>query len=323
LSKIHKTNMLINNKKKIDLSIVIVNYNSLQFLETCIESIQRTVKNLQYEIIIVDNHSINQKFTFKLSNIKYIINKKNVGFAAANNQGIKVSIGKYVLLLNPDTIVLTNAIEILCRFMEEHPNAGIVGSKILNHDMTLQPSCKNFPSILTIFFENSGLYSIFPCKKYIGNKYFRFSDHNHIKKVDSVMGACLMTKREILSHTGLLDESYFMYGEEVDFCKRVKNAGWDVFFCPDAKIIHYGGQSSKLAFQKNLIEEHKSRILYMNKYFSKTKRNIGKILIQAGLMIRILACIKDFIKVNGKEKLAYKRFELYKNVFKFYLYGNQ
>ncbi len=298
------------------LSIVIVNYNSNEFLERCIQSVYQTVKKYRFEIILVDNHSKEPIISFDKKNISIIINKTNVGFAAANNQGIKISKGKYILLLNPDTLLLQNAIHQLVEFLEEETSAGIVGCRILNPDRSLQISCKNFPSLVTIFLENTGLYTSIPFKKWIGRYYYRVGDFQDTKVVDSVLGACLLFRRDILPQVGFLDEQFFMYGEEVDFCKRVKEKGWDIFYYPHVQIIHWGGGSSRHNYSKNLIEQHKARRMYMQKHFSKTDAAIGTSMIVLGIILRMVGGLFTFFY---DEKLASNRYRQFSELLRYYL----
>jgi len=192
-------------KPVVTLSIIIVNYNSNAFLKKCVESIYRSVNRFYFEIILVDNHSSEPPLRFNKKNLSTIVNRQNIGFAAANNQGIKTAKGRYVLLLNPDTVLLAEAVHRMVQFLEKNKKAGIVGSRILNPDLTLQPSCKNFPSLMNIFLENSGLYAILPFRRVIGKIYYRMGNFKEPRAVDSVLGACLMFRRAIIRTTGGLD----------------------------------------------------------------------------------------------------------------------
>jgi GT2 family glycosyltransferase len=304
----------------VTLSIIIVNYNSNEFLLKCVESIYRSVTRLHFEIILVDNHSSEPPLRFNKKNLITIINGENVGFAAANNQGIKRAKGRYVLLLNPDTVLLGDAVHRMVRFLEKNNKVGVVGSRILNPDRTLQPSCKNFPSMMNIFLENSGLYTILPFRRVIGKYYYRMGDFQEPTAVDSVLGACLMVKREILREVGTLDEKFFMYGEEVDFCKRVKDAGWEVIYHPEAEIIHWGGGSSGQNFRANLIEQHRARCLYMKKHFNGLKVRIGTWMIVFGLIGRVAA---GFIPGMKEENNTNLRIRNFLQVLRFYLAGEK
>ena len=196
-----------------------------------------------------------------------INNSENKGFAAANNQGIEKSTGKYVLLLNPDTKLYSDTLKKMIEFYDTHKDAGVLGCKILNNDGSLQSSCRNFPSIPVIFFETISLHFLYSKIKPMRHFYLMYWEHDRIRKVDSVKGACLMVPGYIVDKVGYLDENFFIYGEEVDWCKRINDAGFNNYFTPETKIIHFGGKSTEIKKQKNLIELQKSRVLYCKKHF--------------------------------------------------------
>jgi len=310
--------------KEIKLSIIIVNYNVKKLLKGCIKSIYETIKNIEYEVIVIDNNSSDgsvEMLKNEFPQVKIIENTENKGFAAANNQGINVSRGKYILLLNPDTIVLPNAINTMLEFMDNRAEAGAVGCKILNPDGTLQSSCRNFPSILIILYDSIGLHRVFSKSKIVSRYYLRYWDHDEIRVVDSVKGACLMIRQEVIKKVGLLDERFFLFGEEVDWCRRIKENGWKVFFTPNAQIIHYGGQSSKQQSRKNLIESHKARQQYFQKYYGSTGVYLSKMIFGFGVLLRIMACFPILLLGNEKKRQAKERLKLFSATLKWYLHG--
>jgi len=228
-----------------DLSIILVSFNVRSLLEKCVSSLLSSGDNFFKEIILVDNNSEDESREFlrdlelkKYRNIeiKIVLNKKNLGFAKAVNQGIRVAKGKYILLLNPDTRVKKDSLEKLINFAEKNPEAGVIGAQLVNPDNSAQPSVYHFPSwwraILEFWFGKKGAY-----EKYVpsGGK---------AVEVDAVTGAAMLISRKTFEKVGLFDERYFMYFEDLDFCRRVKKAGLKVYYLPETKILHYHGQSA-------------------------------------------------------------------------------
>lgn len=263
-----------------DVSIIIVNYNSEVYLKKCLDSIIGSKCLLNLEIIVVDNAStdgsviiIKEKYPF----VKVISNDENKGFAFANNQAINLSRGKFIMFLNPDTIVLERSIENMFSFMQKNEDIGIVGPMVVNADDTFQPQCKRgFPTPLSVLSYFLGLHKIFPKSKISGKYLLTYLDKSDVNEVDSVSGACMLVRKHVLQEVGLLDEDYFMFGEDLDLCYRVKQKGWKIYYFPYSKIIHYGGQggtyshpfkttfyffkSAHIFYKKNL--SHKYNFLY-------------------------------------------------------------
>ncbi|MDO9464615.1 MAG: glycosyltransferase family 2 protein [bacterium] len=270
------------------LSIVIVNWNAEGFLKDCLNSIYKSCK-LKLEVFVVDNSSSDKSMEVlenEFPQVKIIKNKENLGFARANNQAIKQSRGRYVLMLNPDTIVLPNALDIMVEFMDEHTEAGACGPKLLNPDGSLQPSCRSFPTLLTTLFEETLLNRIFPKNRVIGEYRMGYWDHGDIWEVDQPMGSALMVRREAIEQVGLLDEQFFIYYEEVDWCYRMKKRSWKVFFLPQAQIIHYGGASCNQDRGINLMEMYRSLIKFFRKHYGQTSVILLRFLIVYGLLLR-------------------------------------
>ncbi|MEE8565554.1 MAG: glycosyltransferase family 2 protein [Candidatus Thermoplasmatota archaeon] len=244
----------VEKKKKshrITLSIIIVNWNNKDILRDCLNSIYHTPNVSKYEIIVVDNHSEDGSVELiknKFVDVKLIENNKNLGFAKANNQAIKIARGDYILLLNNDTVVTnTYFFDRMIEYMKKNPQVGILGCKLLHPDGTLQSCGGSFPSVWGIF--KSQILFTKTWKRLGKSK----QGDNHFKKVDFVCGACLMTRKEILDKVGLLKEEYFMYGEDVEFCYRVRKVGYDIGVLTDESIIHLHSKST----EKNL-----TRMLY-------------------------------------------------------------
>lgn len=251
----------------LDLSISIASWNVRDLLKKCLESIFKEKRGLNVETIVVDNNSNDGTLAMVKSSfpeVKLIENKSNLGFAAANNQAIKVSKGKYVLLLNPDSIISSNALGKMVEIMESYPKAAALGCKLLLPDGSVQRSCRSFPtpvSMLSSYMPFLNLISK-SCREY---RMLDF-DYNSFREVDQPMGACLMLRMDAIKDVGLLDENFFLYFEEVDWCFRAKAAGWKVYFTPEAQVIHYGKQSSK-QFKERHSERYKSMLKYLDKHY--------------------------------------------------------
>lgn len=243
-----------------DLSIIIVNWNVRPLLERCLESIFKETKGLNYEIIVVDNASTDSSVEYlsgeshllKSMTLKKIFNKTNLGFAKANNQALKIAEGEFILFLNPDTEILEQGIIKALKFMRENKDCGIMGCQLIDANDKIQSSVRNFPNFLAQILIFLKLHHFFP--KLLPLKKYFLSDFDYDKEqeVEQVMGAFLMTRRKIIDAIGGFDENFFLWFEEVDFCKRVKEAGWRVIYNPNIKIRHYGAQSFRqvLSYQK-------------------------------------------------------------------------
>lgn len=224
-----------------DLSICIVNWNTRDLLIQCLTSVTQRTEGVDYEIVVVDNastdgsaHAVQEGFP----QVKLIVNSSNLGFAKAANQAIIESKGRYVLLLNPDTRPLDNAIGKMVEFMDSRPEAGALGCRLLNPDLTLQRSCFSFPSLETALYDALLLSRLFPRSNTFGKYRISFWKHDSVREVDFVVGACLLLRRKAIEQIGLLDERFFMYYEETDWCYRMNQEGWKTYFIPYAEVVH-------------------------------------------------------------------------------------
>ena len=272
-----------------DLSIIIVNYNTKKLLGNCIASILKDKSKLSSEIIVIDNCSTDGSADFVAQNfpqVNLLLSEQNRGYSYACNLGLRQSKGDFICLLNADTEVETGALEKMMGFFQSHPGAGAVGPKVLNEDGTLQSSCRNFPSLFRTFCENIFLWESIRPNRILGTFLLRYWMHDKVREVDYVVGCCIMVKREVLDDTGFLDETFFMYSEEVDWCFRIRKAGWKIYFLPDAKIIHHKGKSTDPEEPRMFIELHKSAIRFVRKHYPKWKNPIFKLIWQIGLLQR-------------------------------------
>ena len=253
----------------LDLSIIIVSWNAKSYLLQCIESLASETSSHNMEIIVVDNASTDgspEAVQKKYPYIKLIQNKTNSGFAKANNIGIRQSEGRYVCLVNSDVKVLNGCIDYLCDYMDNHPSIGILGPKIINPDMTLQHSCRKFPTLWNNFCSATGLTKILPKSRIFCGEEMQFSLSEKAHKVDALSGCFLMVRRKAIDEVGLFDELFFIYSEDIDWCKRFWNAGWEVVYLPYAKAIHYGGGSSSNAPVRFAIEKEQAVFQYWSKH---------------------------------------------------------
>ncbi|MDP6571482.1 MAG: glycosyltransferase family 2 protein [Patescibacteria group bacterium] len=229
-----------------DISIIIVSWNVKDLLKKCIESVLKYSQNVGYEIIVVDNASndgtsdmIKQNFP----QVKLITNKENFGFAKANNQGIRQSKGDYVLLLNPDTEFIEDTLSKVIAKVESDKKIGVLGCRLLNQDRTLQPSVRRFPTIWSQIVILLKLHKPFPLL--LDNYLAKDFDYSREQKIDQVMGAFFLVRRSVFNQIGLLDEKFYIWFEEVDFCRRVWKAGYNVIYYPHISVVHKGGESFK------------------------------------------------------------------------------
>ncbi len=277
------------------VSIIIINWNTRALTADCLKSVAEEADRLaaqrgetaQLETIVVDNGSTDGSVAYLRATfpwIRLLANQKNVGFAAANNQGLEECTGQYVLLLNSDTKVLPGAIEALINFMESHPDVGAVGSRYLNGDGTLQSSCYPAPSLSREFWRMFHLDKIYAYGTY---PMHRWSTETP-RPVDTVQGASLLLRREIATQLGLFDTSYFMYSEEVDLCRRIRQEGWWIYWVPASRIIHYGGQSTRLAALTMFLQLYQSKILYFRKHHGRATTLIYKWVLMAATLLRLL-----------------------------------
>lgn len=292
------------------LSIVIVNFNAKKFLEECLKSIYDGMKQIPFEICVVDNNSTDastQMVREKFPNVKLIENERNKGFIKANNKGIMASKGKYVLSLNNDTFILPGALETLTRFMDCHPDAGACGAKVLNRNGSIQHQCKRgFPTASSALFYFLKLHRLFPKSKIFGHYLMTYLDLEKVSEVDSLSGSCLMVRREVIEDVGIMDEDYIMYGDDLDWCYRIKKAWWKIYYVSDAQIIHYGGMGgSRVLPYRNIWEFHRSMVIFYKKHFSKNHSLFVSWLVYSGILLKVI--INLAINFLRKEKIVGSR----------------
>ncbi len=255
-----------------DVSIIIVAWNVKQLLYDCLKSVYEQTKGIDFEVIYVDNASVDGSVDMvknEFPEVRIIENEENKGFIKANNQAIEISTGRYVLLLNSDTIVLDNAIAKTVTFADRHPDAAVIGCRVLNPDRTLQRNCFMYPSVLNMFLFASYLYKIFPQSKFFGRDRMTWWNYDTAREVETVCGCYSMVRKEAIDKVGVMDERYFVYGDDPDWCFRFHEKGWKIMFTPEPEIIHYGGQNTKQMKRQFRWQLHGSVLLFMKLHKSK------------------------------------------------------
>ena len=294
----------------IDLSVAIPSWNTREFLDQCLRSVYETAKGFSFEVIVVDNASSDgspEMVASKYPHVKLVRNRTNLGFAAACNIGFKHSTGRYFLILNSDTIVLPNAFAYLIQFMDEHPEAGAAGCRLLNRDGTLQRSCSKFPSVLTELFDALYLSKLFPNSRIFGGYSMYYWDFDQIREVDFAGGSCLIVRRETIEEVGLLDEGFFMYTEEADWCYRMWQHGWKVYYYPYAQVIHLGGESSRQFGKDILLHLYASRNRFIRKHHGVVAAVLHRTVVMVGALCRLLVfSIQRFKHREMVDKLAFQ-----------------
>jgi GT2 family glycosyltransferase len=255
----------------LDLSIIIVNWNTKENLKECLDSLHVKKLDFSFEVIVVDNASSDgsgKMVSKRYPQVLLLANEENVGFSRANNQAIELCRGRYVLLLNPDTVVLGSCLERMLDFMEKHPEAGAAGCKILNTRGELEPfrSAKRFPTPLTKFFVDLQWDRLFPRIRLFGQYSMMDWDRSEEKEIDVLSGAFMFVRKKIIQEVGLLDESFFLLAEDIDWCRRIKQGNWKILFNPDAEIIHHSGKAIDQVVSTRLKNAIFSHLLYFEKH---------------------------------------------------------
>jgi len=258
-------------KSSCDLSIIIVSWNVAGLLRDCLRSIDKNRGGLDLEVIVVDSASGDDSVDMvrcEFPWVRLLACEENVGFPRGNNLGLAEANGRYFLLLNPDTVILDNALAKLMTYAQENPEVGVLGCQLLNRDGTVQSSKRRFPTLLTAFFESTWLENFAP-KSVLAKYYAQDLVDDETNDVDWVMGACMLAPRSVVEQVGGLDEAYFMYSEELDWCRRIKDSGWRVVYYPQAQIVHYVGQSSDQAVVARHINFQQAKLRYFRKYHGR------------------------------------------------------
>lgn len=272
------------------LSVVIVNYNVKEELTFCLSSVQQALQDIEGEVFVVDNHSADGscdviKTLFPW--VTLIENAENLGFARANNIAIKKSCGEYVLLLNPDTVVEQDTFSKMLAFMDEHDNCGGLGVKMLDAQGTFLPESKRgIPTPWVAFCKLFGLYKLFPKSEKCNRYYLSNISQDLVAEVEILAGACMLLRKSVLDEVGLLDETYFLYGEDVDISYRILQAGYKNYYFPETSIIHLKGASTKKLEVKSVREFYRSMEIFCERHFTQYNK-LFLLFVKIGINVRM------------------------------------
>jgi GT2 family glycosyltransferase len=273
------------------LSIVILNWNTRDLLLACLGSADHLLENPDYEWIVVDNASTDGSAAAvreSYPGVQVLSRDRNDGFSSGCNAGIRVATGRHILLLNSDTEIHEGALEQIIAYLDGHPEVGAVGPRLLNPDGTIQASCRTFPGFQTALFHRKSLLTkLFPGNRYSRAYLMSDLDRTGPTEVDWVIGAALAVRREVIEQVGLLDEGFFMYAEDVDWCWRIRQAGWSIFYLPTATLLHHYEKSAGRAPFRTNYARHRSMWRFYRKHYSR-----GIALLDAatfaGILVRLL-----------------------------------
>jgi hypothetical protein len=285
----------------VDLSIIIVNWNTREYLDRCLRSVLGELKGLEYEVFVVDNASDDgsvEMVQAQYPQVRLIANKDNPGFARANNMAIRESRGRYILLLNPDTEMRSGALAALLEFLERTPGAGAAGARLLNADGSLQISAYPEPTIWRELWRLFHLDSIRPYANYPMHTW----GLKQPRQVDVLMGACVLLPRQALDAVGTFDEQFFMYSEEVDLCLRLRQGGWQLFWIPQAEVIHYGGQSTQQAAEEMFLRLYQGKIMYFRKHYPGPAVQVYKLILFLASISRLALTPLAYLESPAKRE---------------------
>lgn len=291
----------------LSLSICIVNYQAREYLRNCLRSIFANPPQGEFEIIVVDNHSRDgsvEMLQQEFPQVVAIENPRNLGFTIPMNQALRRARGDYLLLLNPDTIVHPQALDRLIEFMQSHPEVGICGPKVLNTDGSLQAPCRRGESrpwaVITYFL---GLHRLFPKSRLFGQYLMNYMDEDQAHEVGGVAGSCMLIRKQVIEQIGYLDERFFAYQEDADYCFQARRAGWKVYYVPAAQITHFGGKGgSQVEPYRSIFEWHRSYWLYYRKNLAGDYFFLLNWFYYLLMLLKL--CVSLLINLFRKEKRA-------------------
>lgn len=278
-----------------DISVIIVSYNTCKITLDTIKSVYKSTGDVTFEVIVVDNASQDdsvEKIKALFPQVRLVINQTNAGFSKANNQGIILSNGKYILLLNSDTILEKESLVIMKEFMETNCHLGAAGCKVVLPDGTLDKACRRgFPTPSASFYYAFGISKLFPSSPRFNQYQLSYLDPDKDYPVDCLVGAFMMVRRETIDQVGMLDEDFFMYGEDIDWCYRIKEAGWGIHYYPYTQITHYKGASSRRKPFKIIYEFHRAMYLFHKKHYEKKYSFIVNAMVYTGIAVKLAISI--------------------------------
>jgi hypothetical protein len=289
---------------RVDLSVIIVSWNVRELLSACLDSClkQSSASHLTLEVIVVDSASSDGTAAFiaeRYPQVKLLAQDRNVGFTAGNNIGLRLATGRYLLLLNPDTLILDDALSQMVAYLDAHPQIGAIGPQTHNPDGSIQSTRRRFPTVATGIFESTWLQRFAP-RRLLDHYYATDIADEAIAEVDWVQGSALMVRHEVYTQIGGLDEAYIMFSEEMDWCKRIKAAGWGVIYLGNAHITHYGGQSTEQVTTRKHILFQQSKLHYFRKHHGRLAGEFLRVFL-------LLSYIEQWIMESIKVTVGYKR----------------
>jgi GT2 family glycosyltransferase len=293
------------------LSIIIVNWNVRELLRECLNSVFSDFQEPSGEVIVVDNASKDSSVEMiraVFPQVKLIVNRDNYGFAKACNQGIKVARGRYLFILNPDTLVKPGTLPNIINFMESNPEVGIGGCYVFYPGGKPQSSFYRFPTLLTYFSRMLSFFRILPINRFTQNFFWEYKDNNISGKVDRVLGGAMVVRKETVEQVGGFDEAYFMYSEELDLCYRARQVGWEVSTIPHTEIIHYHMQSGLQNIREITFHSFKSDFIFFKKFYPANKLTLIRIMQLCGIFFRLLTWGGIYLFAPAKKTLAKEKF---------------
>lgn len=297
-------------KKMNDVSVVIVSWNARDYLKMCLQSIARASSGLAVEVIVVDNASSDgspEMVEKEFPRVRLIQTGANLGFAGGNNKGIEHATGKYVFLINSDVEVGEDTFGKLVGYLDENPDIGLLGPKILSADGGIQRSSMGFPTVENSLYRAIALDRLFPNSRRFGSQLMTFWDHNSTRDVDVVNGCFWAARVDAIKQVGVLDDRFFMYGEDVDWCRRFHQQGWRVVFYPSAEVIHYGAGSSSNAPQRFYVQLYRSKLMMFQKHSSPVEATLYRMILLFHQTIRMSAFSVLWIGKPSQRKGAAKK----------------
>jgi N-acetylglucosaminyl-diphospho-decaprenol L-rhamnosyltransferase len=312
-----------------DISIIIVSWNVRELLRQCLVSVSSSKfqvtgsdnlkpETIQLETVVVDNASRDgtvEMLHAEFPDVRVIANTENVGFTRANNQALAIAQGRYLFLLNPDTALHPGALQTLYDYAEAHPRVGIIGPQLFYGDGTPQSSRRRFPTLATAFLESTKLQQWFPRNRVLARYYMLDTPDDATQEVDWITGAAMFVRRAVYEQIGGLDEAFFMYSEELDWCYRAKQAGWQIVYLPTARVIHYEGKSSEQVVAQRDMYFHSSKVRFFRKYRGAFVAEILRAFLLAMFAYQI---IEESVKwlLGHKRELRAQRVKAYWQVVK-------
>ena len=300
----------------LDLAIVIVNYNTRDLLRDCLASIYASRLACSYQVIVVDNASRDGSADMVASTfpqVHLLRQESNAGYAAANNAGLCAAgfragqaAPRYVLLLNPDTLLQPDALTGMLEFMEAHPEAGAAGPRLVRQDGTLDRACRrSFPTPEVALYRLSGLARLFPRSRRFGRYNLDYLDPNETAEVDSLVGAFMLIRGPVLDAVGLLDERFFMYGEDIDLCYRIKEQGWRIFYYPAVTVLHYKGAASSQRSRQSIVHFYEAMQLFHDKHYRARTFFLLNWAIRAGIAaLGAIAVLRNELRAPARRRVA-------------------